>query len=123
MVVEAADLLASRGNSAQVVSMHTVKPLDEDLLADLFARFRVVVTVEEHSVVGGLGGSVAEWLADHGPQPARLLRIGTADAFLREAGEQDHARARYGLTAGLIADRICRLDGSLLDHAEVEAIQ
>jgi transketolase len=123
MVVEAADLLASRGTSAQVVSMHTVKPLDEDLLADVFARFRVVVTVEEHSVVGGLGGSVAEWLADHAPQRARLLRIGTADAFLREAGEQEHARARYGLTAGLIADRICHLDGSLLDHAEVEAIQ
>jgi transketolase len=121
ITVEVADLLASRGTSAQVVSMHTVKPLDEDLLADVFARFPVIVTIEEHSVVGGLGGSVAEWLADRPPQRARLLRIGTADAFLREAGEQEHARAHYGLTARLIVDKVGHLEASLLDHAEVEA--
>ena len=89
--------------------MHTVKPLDEDLLADVFARCRLVATVEEHSVLGGLGGSVAEWLADHPTQRARLLRLGTADRFLREAGEQEHARERFGLSARSLADKVCQL--------------
>ena len=109
MVIEAAELLGRRGASVQVVSMPTVKPLDEDLLADVFGRCRLVVTVEEHSVLGGLGGSIAEWLADHPTQRARLLRLGTADLFLREAGEQEHARERFGLTACSLADKVCQL--------------
>lgn len=109
VAVQAAGELATRGLSAQVVSMHTVKPLDEELLAEAFWRFTTVVTVEEHSVHGGLGGSVAEWLADRPPQRARLYRIGTADAFFREAGEQDYAREYFGLTAGNVAASAARL--------------
>jgi transketolase len=109
VAVEAADILGARGVSACVVSLHTVKPLDQDLLADAFSRYTVVTTVEEHSLLGGLGGSVAEWLADRPAQSARLLRIGTADAFLHEAGEQEHAREHYGLTAEKIAQRTLQL--------------
>ena len=101
--VDTVAALAERGVSAQVVSFHTVKPLDEALLSDAFRSFTVVATVEEHSVLGGLGGSVAEWLADQPPQKARLLRVGTADKFLHEAGEQDFAREYFGLTPEAIA--------------------
>jgi transketolase len=109
VAVQAADELARRGVSAQVVSMHTVKPLDEELLAEAFWRFSAVVTLEEHSMHGGLGGSVAEWLADRPPQRARLCRIGTADSFLQEAGEQDYAREHFGLTAANVTATALRL--------------
>ncbi len=89
-----------------MASFHTVKPLDVDYLADAFRRFAVVATAEEHSLIGGLGAAVAEWLADEGPLPAALCRIGTADEFLHEAGELEHARHRFGLTAGQIAEKV-----------------
>jgi transketolase len=102
----AADQLAQGGVSAQVISFHTIKPLDERTLARAFASFKVVATIEEHSVLGGLGGSVAEWLADQDPQPARLLRFGTRDEFLHETCEQEEAREHFGLTAAAITARI-----------------
>jgi transketolase len=101
--VKAGELLRARGVTTRVVSFHTVKPLDEALLMDAFSRFKAVVTIEEHSRLGGLGGSVAEWLADHPGLKARLVRVGTDDAFLHAVGEQEFARARYGLTAEAIA--------------------
>ncbi len=104
--LETADLLASQNISAKVVSFHTIKPLDVTTLASAFADFQLVVTIEEHSVLGGLGGSVAEWLADHSPAKARLLRCGTADEFLHETAEQDEAREHFGLTATAIAARV-----------------
>jgi transketolase len=105
-VLATADLLAAGGISARVASFHTVKPLDVDYLRESFARCRVVVTVEEHSVLGGFGGSVAEWLVDLPPQRAALCRFGTADAFHHESGEQEHARHCFGLTAGQMAAQI-----------------
>jgi transketolase len=106
VAVAAAERLAGAGVSARVVSFHTVKPLDEAALADAFDRFDVVATVEEHSLLGGLGGAVAEWLADHPGRRARLVRIGTPDAFVHEGGEHEHARAHVGLSAEAIAERI-----------------
>ena len=104
--VAAAELLQQSGISAQVISFHTVKPLDTDRLADAFSRFKRVATIEEHSVLGGLGGAVAEWLSDF-PQPAaRLLRFGTRDEFLHETCEQEHAREMFGLTPSAIAGRL-----------------
>ena len=105
--LEAADLLAAEGVSARVVSFHTVKPLDEELLADAFGSHKVVATVEEHSLIGGFGSAVAEWLADRPHAPgAQLLRVGVGDWYLHEAGGQSHARERYGLTAENIARRV-----------------
>ena len=109
VAVQAAEELDSRGVSVQVVSLHTVKPLDEELLTEVFSRFMIVVTVEEHSLLGGLGGSVAEWLADRRPQKARLCRVGTADRFLHEAGGQDHARQYFSLTPEAIAEKTLQL--------------
>ena len=101
-----ADLLTQKEVSAKVVSFHTIKPLDEVTLADAFARFRLVVTLEEHSILGGLGGGVAEWLSACPSARAKLIRCGTPDEFLHETAEQGEARAKYGLTPPAVAARI-----------------
>jgi transketolase len=112
VVMGAADLLGAAGISARVESFHTIKPLDGATLAELFDGYSLVVSIEEHSRVGGAGGAIAEWLAARPAGGARLLAIGTEDAFFHEAGSQDHARARLGLTAESIAAAVARtLDG------------
>ncbi|MCZ6679499.1 MAG: transketolase [Candidatus Poribacteria bacterium] len=103
--VQASEKLAGNGVSARVLSFHTVKPLDEACLHEVFADFKVAVTIEEHSILGGLGGAIAEWSANQPPQKARLLRIGTADRFLHEAGDQEYARYCFDLTPESIAER------------------
>ena len=105
VALEAADLVAD-DISCAVFSFHTVKPLDEETLTRAFEDYSLVVTVEEHSLIGGLGAAVAEWLVDGPARRARLLRIGTRDEFIHTAGDQDHARRWYGLTATSIADRV-----------------
>lgn len=109
VAVHVAEKLDKTGISTQVVSLHTVKPLDEALLAETFGNFELVSTLEEHSALGGLGGSVAEWLADRPPQRAHLCRVGTSDEFLHEAGDQEYAREYFGLTPEKIAFKILRL--------------
>ena len=109
LALDSSAALERQGLSCRVVSLHTVKPLDELLLAEAFARFRVVVTIEEHSLQGGLGGAVAEWLSDRPPQHARLLRAGTGDEFLHEACDQETARAHFGLTPAAITARVVQL--------------
>jgi len=106
--LEAAKQLMAHGISARVVSMHTVKPLDTDLLSESFERFRLVAVVEEHSVIGGLGSAVAEWLAAHGPKRGVLEAIGTPDIFLSAAGSQQWMREQCGLTPQAIAERIAK---------------
>jgi transketolase len=106
-----AELLAPEGTGAAVYSFHTVKPLDLALLEEVFARFDVVATVEEHSVLGGLGGSVAEWLSEQPSVRARLLRFGTRDEFLHVTCEQEEAREHFGLTASAIAQRVAEVGG------------
>jgi transketolase len=94
--------------SVRLVSLHTVKPLDEPLLDESFLDSTLVVTLEEHSIVGGLGGAVAEWLTDHGPHGAKLLRMGTPDRFLHPVGTQDCTRESVGLDVETITRRILR---------------
>jgi transketolase len=106
VAMAAAEELAQRGISTRVVSFHTLKPLDKQCLEAALGNFKIVATMEEHSVLGGLGGSVAEWLADHPEMQGRLLRIGTPDEFLHLTCEQDEAREHYGITAGKVAQRI-----------------
>ncbi len=106
--MSAVDELDRSGLTTGLVSFHTVKPLDDALLCDVFSRFELVVTIEEHGLIGGLGGAIAEWLCDRKPQKARLCRIGGPDAFLSEAGGQEYARKRLGLDAEGIAARVLR---------------
>ena len=104
-VLKAADILKEQGISAEVVSFHTVKPLDVDCLQKAAARFKLLVTVEEHGLIGGLGSAVAEWRASAN-SVTPLMSFGTPDEFMHEVGTQEYALAKYGLTAENIAERI-----------------
>jgi len=106
VVMAAANILDGRGISARVESFHTVKPLDEATLAEVFSVFPVVAVVEEHGRIGGLAGAVSEWLATRGPAGGRLLSFGTDDTFMHEVGSQDYARRKFGLTAQNIAEQV-----------------
>ena len=104
--LEAGLELGKRGISAKVVNLHTVKPLDDGLLSSVFSTFPVIASVEEHSLIGGLGGAVAEWMADHAPLESRLCRIGSPDVFRHHTGSQAFVRTQIGLTPQAIADRV-----------------
>lgn len=112
VAVEVIEKLKASGKSVRLDHMHTVKPLDETLLAEVFATYPLVVTLEEHGRIGGFGSAVAEWLSDREPQRARLMRIGSADDFLHEAGEQEHARKCFGLDADSVTKTILSRLGS-----------
>src|SRR6267378_6105777 len=105
-VMKAAEVLTRDGIRAGVESFHTVKPLDEERLAQLFGRYPLVAVVEEHGLLGGLGGSIAEWRARQDGQLARMLSFGAEDSFLHEIGSQDYARRRYGIHAENIASQV-----------------
>ena len=105
-VIEAAHKLKENSISAKVVSFHTVKPLDDACLKDAFARFKLVATIEEHSLIGGFGAAVSEWLADTQTPAQKFLRFGTPDAFFKKSGEQEYAREMLGLTGHQIAEKI-----------------
>ncbi len=109
VAMAAAEELATSSISTRVVTFPTLKPLDEKCLREAFSTCKVVATLEEHSILGGLGGSVAEWKADHPEQPGRLIRLGTPDEFLHLTCEQEEAREHYGLTAESVATRIKKL--------------
>ncbi|MFL6244847.1 MAG: transketolase family protein [Thermoanaerobaculia bacterium] len=103
----AADLLAVDGIAAEVVSFHTVKPLDEQYLERAHSRFGLIATVEEHGRVGGFGSAVAEWRATR-KTSVRQLMFGTADEFHHEVGSREYLRGRNGLTAPAIAETITK---------------
>jgi len=102
-VVDAAELLAARGVDAHVVHLPTLKPVDVDGLVAAAERTGFVVTVEEHTIVGGLGGAVAETLSEHRPTPLR--RIGLRDVF-GESGSNDDLLDAYGLSAMRVAEQV-----------------
>jgi transketolase len=104
--MEAGQKLRESGISAKVVSFHTVKPLDAACLNDAFSHFKLVATLEEHSLIGGFGAAVSEWLADTRTQAKKFLRFGTPDAFFKKSGEQDYAREVLGLTGPQISEKI-----------------
>ena len=92
--LEAAEKLAAEGVEAKVINMHTIKPLDEELVLAAAKECGKVVTVEEHSIIGGLGGAVCECLAEKCPTPVK--RIGINDVF-GESGSAGALLAKYGL--------------------------
>ena len=106
IALDAAKLLDVQGISARVESFHTVKPLDEARLAEVFTAYPVVATIEEHSKIGGLGGAVAEWLAAQDNVRGKLLSFGTDDVFMHEIGSTKYARNKFGLTAENIASTV-----------------
>ena len=92
--LEAAEMLAADGVSAEVINIHTIKPLDEDLVLASAKKTGKVVTAEEHTVIGGLGSAVCDCLSEK--QPAPVLRIGMQDTF-GESGSASALVEKYGL--------------------------
>ncbi len=104
VALDAAEQILAAGTSAAVISSASIKPLDTAYLEKAFRRFDLIVTIEEHSVIGGLGSAVAEWVAlQESRVPARLLRFGIPDEFTHLGGEQEYARRQFGLDAVSIA--------------------
>lgn len=108
--LDAATSLSQRGIEAAVVHVHTVKPLDVAAILAFCATVPVVITVEEHSIIGGLGSAVAEVIAEAHFDPAkRFKRIGIPDSFPDEYGSQESLMARYSITGDSLAAEILRL--------------
>ena len=100
----AAELLEKRGIHCSVIDMHTIKPLDEEILDNVFSTFELIVTVEEHNVIGGLGSAVAEYKGSRKNAPRQVF-IGVKDQYLK-LGTQRYIWQQYGLTAEQIANKI-----------------
>lgn len=92
--LEAAETLAAEGIDAEVINIHTIKPIDEEIILKSAAKTGKVVTVEEHSIIGGLGSAVAEVLCEK--QPTKMKRIGVNDVF-GESGPAVELLKKYGL--------------------------
>jgi len=104
-VLAAADQLLSNGVSAEVVSVHSIKPLDIEYLAESTHRFKIIVTIEEHGIIGGLGSAVAEWRSNSNSSIQHMI-FGTPDEFMHEVGTQKYARNKFGLVSSNIAEKI-----------------
>ncbi len=105
-VIEASKILESWHISCGVVSMHTIKPLDTRLIGKLSKQVKGLFTVEEHSIIGGLGGAVSEYLAENNGTNILFKRFGTRDTFCLEIGDHDYMRDKQNLSAIKIASSI-----------------
>jgi transketolase len=99
--LEAAQKLAGEGIDARVINMSTIKPVDREAILSAARETRGIVTAEEHNIIGGLGGAVAEVVCEGFPVP--VVRIGVRDVF-GQSGEVEELMAFYGLTADKIAE-------------------
>ena len=104
-VLKAREILESRGINPTIYTFPTVKPIDAETIRACAGSHELIVTCEEHNIVGGLGSAVAEVLAEMGDS-ARLVRLGINDSYCGIVGDQNHLRRHYGLTGEKIADRI-----------------
>ena len=102
IALAAAETLVERGISARVLNIHTIKPLDEEIIRLAAAETGAIVTAEEHSIIGGLGSAVAECVSESTPVP--VLRVGVKDCFGR-SGKVPPLMEMYGLTADAIVAR------------------
>lgn len=100
--LQAAQELKKQGINARVVNIHTIKPIDEELLIKSAEKTGLIITVEEHSVIGGLGAAVAEVLSEK--CPTRLIRIGVEDMF-GESGDYEALLSKYGLCSESIVKK------------------
>jgi transketolase len=105
--LQAAEVLAQQGIGARVLNMHTIKPLDAEAVLQAARETSLLVTIEEHTVIGGLGGAVAEVLADAGAG-TRLRRLGVQDTFAVMSGNQQDFRERLGFSAAAVVAEVVR---------------
>ena len=102
----AADLLKAQDVSCAVISCYSIKPLDENNLREIFDSSSLVVTLEEHSVVGGLGTAVADWMIKNIEDTKRFLRLGLPDEVIHRVGSQSFLQEKVKLDGASVAKRI-----------------
>jgi transketolase len=118
----AAEQLDKEGISCRVLHMHTIKPLDAEKLCQYASSSCLLVTVEEHTLMGGLGSAVVECLADNNLYNIPVKRLGIPDVFAAHYGSQDDLMQTYGLQPLQIAETIRRaLEGEGYDNRRVVA--
>ena len=105
IALEVAERLAKRGIQAAVLDMHTVKPIDRDALLMAAAKTPLLVTLEDHSIIGGLGSAIAETVSEE--QPRKIIRIGIPDTFA-ESGDPKTLFHSFGMDVASIEDKIIR---------------
>lgn len=103
IALKAAEMLKAEGISVRVIDMPTIKPLDEEIVLKAAQETGVIVTSEEHSVIGGLGAAVAEYLSENYPVP--VIRHGVNDTFGR-SGTAAKVLEHYGLTAEVLCEKV-----------------
>ena len=102
MALEAAQMLKEEGIAARVVNIHTIKPIDKEIIVKAAKETGAIVTAEEHNIIGGLGGAVAEVVGENCPVP--VLRVGVEDKY-GHSGKVPPLLEMYGLTPANIADK------------------
>lgn len=101
--LEAKEILAKEGIAAKVINIHTIKPIDSNLLIEAAKETGAIVTVEEHSVIGGLGSAVSEVISETYPTP--VLKVGVKDVF-GESGKPEELLKGYGLTSDEVVKKV-----------------
>lgn len=105
--VHVADKLSLKGIGCRVLSMHTLKPLDEAAVCAALDETAAIFTLEEHSIIGGVGSAVAEVLSEKHEKPVLFKRFGLPSSFTCTVGAQEYLRAQHGLTVESITETIC----------------
>ncbi|MCT4564630.1 MAG: transketolase family protein [Maledivibacter sp.] len=103
VALKASEELSKEGISARVIDIHTIKPIDKDIIVKAAKETKGIVTAEEHNIIGGLGSAVAEVLVEN--HPAILKRVGINDTF-GESGKPDELMQKYGLTSQNIISKV-----------------
>ncbi len=101
--IEAKDMLAKEGINTRVINIHTIKPMDDEILVSAAKETGVIVTAEEHSIIGGLGSAVSEVISEKCPVP--VLKVGVKDTF-GESGKPEELLKAYGLTSEDIVKKV-----------------
>ena len=105
-VLNASEILKNKGLNSSVINVHTIKPIDKKYIAEKTKKKKLIVSVEEHNILGGLGSSIAECLADQHNTPKHLM-IGINDKY-SNGGSYEYLLNHYGLTAKKIANKILK---------------
>lgn len=106
-VMKVAEELEEMGINSTVINMHTIKPLDKDIIDEMAGKTKLFVTVEEHSVLGGLGSAIAEYISNKKTGPV-LERVGIEDFFVK-AGDYEYQLAESGLSGVQIKERVLKV--------------
>lgn len=105
-VLQAREILAQNNIEARVINLHTLKPIDKEIIVKAAAETKTLITVENHSIIGGTGSVVAEVLAEESRAPFRLKRLGIKDEFCMQYGSHEELKKYYGLDADSIVKTV-----------------